>query len=226
MPLTPPPVAPTVPLTDAAAVARVLQVTEASLPDATTWYIEVASSWARRFLRQPNLGVAGSATQSFFDQRSDAYIPLEGVPTEVKVRRAMGGPLEPLTAGTEWDFEGDGVRLHPPAVLAQEEYDPRYYAEPYGQYQRIYQEVQVTMTLSEEVDPLVVEGVAQAAAAIISRSPREAKGLFSESIGDYSYSSGFGQRGLENVMETSPFFSTAKAFLRMVPRSRGVPFVP
>jgi len=203
----------------------VLQVTEASLPEGTTHYLEVASEWARQFLGQPKLGIAGEDTLKFFERRSDAFLSLEGTPTEVKIKRAPGGELEAITEGTEWTAQDGGVRLRPPLFLNELEYDPRYYATPNVAFQRIYPEVQVTRETSETVNQLVVEGVAQAAAAILTRAPREAKGLYSETIGDYSYSSGFGRRGLEGVVETSPYFSTAKAFLKMVPRNRLKPFV-
>ena len=64
-------------------------------------------------------------------------------------------------------------------------------------------------------------GVASAAGAIITRAPREVRGVLSETMGDYTYN-----RGVGRAIEDSPFFSTAKTILRSVKRPGGVPFVP
>lgn len=208
---------PVSPLAEESDVARVLQVPEASLPGGTDVAIELASSWARRVLRSPNLGIEGSVTRSFWDRRDDAFLPTEGVPTKVAVRRAPGGDLEELEEGDEWTYDGRGVRLRP-FHYRLADHDPRY-GEPV--LPRVYVEVQVTYSVSKEVDILVTEAVAHAAAALVTRSPQAAKGLSSETIGDYSYN-----RGRMDEVKGSPFFRTAVTILRLAPRSGGVPFVP
>ena len=201
-------------------VAGVLQVERSTLPGTTERSIEVASSWARRFLRSPNLGVGESVTVSAWDVRDDGYVGTEGVPTKVEVRRAAGGDLDELEEGAEWTYDGRGVRLRPFRNLGAD-HDPRYGP---GRFSRTHAEVRVTEEVGDvdSLDPLVREGVAHAAAAMISRGPRAAKGLDSERIGDYAYARGRPSREAQE----SPFFDTAKSLLRSAPRRGGFPFVP
>lgn len=187
-------------------VARVLNVDADDLPESVSVALAVASRWARRYLKMPNLGEGDDAVTSMADVRDDGLVPVQGTPTRVQVRYAAGSSLTELGSG-EWTADDYGVRLRPPD---REGRDPRFSDEVLP---RTYVEVVVTSDVPRDIDADIVEGVAHAAAAIMVQSPRLAKGLAGENIGDYSYT--VLRRGQDD-----PLFGTAKAFLRPA-RKRG-----
>lgn len=181
-----------------------------STPDAP-WAerkIESAISWAKTFLGMPDLGESTTTFTVREDVRCDAYIRCPGEPTKVSVLWAPGDEPEVL-AEDAWTFDGFGVRLRPAGEfgVVGRNVDPRVSSVPQSM-PWYYVRVTVESAVEEEVDPLIREGVAIAAAALLVRGPREAKGLSSERIGDYSYSVKSPQPGAD------PFFAEAKSLLR------------
>jgi len=191
----------TIPLCTPDDVARVLGI---SPTPASPWAekgIETATSWARRTLRRPNLGITGEATEKFYHVELDGYVNLEGVPTVVSVATAPGGLVSPLSTDL-WEYDGEGVRLFVSQNLWLGSHQS-----PWAVHQDFYERVEVTTVLAATVDPLVRDGVAVAAAALMTRGPRLAKGLAGEKIGDYSYT-------LQKMEHSDPWFQEAKSLLR------------
>jgi hypothetical protein len=152
--------------------------------------IEAASSWARRFLRRPELGVAGTTVEKYFHVSNNGYVPTEGQPTAISVVTVPGESPQPLDDEL-WEYDGEGVRLFPnPDIWWVDE---------------------VTVDQSGDIDPLVRDGVAVAAAALMTRAPRLAKGLNAERIGDYSYT-------LTRIETSDPWFEQAKSLMRPMRR--------
>jgi hypothetical protein len=199
---------PTIPLCTPDDVARALGIDPT--PDAP-WAeaaIESASSWVRRFLRRPNLGTTGEAVEKFFHVEASGYVNLEGVPTLVSVVAVPGATPAPLAADL-WEYDGEGVRLFSSPEFWLLGGSPQ--SAPWAVDRDYYERVDVTTVLAASVDPIVRDGVAVAAAALMMRSPRLAKGLAGEKIGDYSYT-------LARVESSDPWFEQAKSILRPLRR--------
>lgn len=191
-------------------VANALQL--ASTPEApwAEFELEVATEWAKDYLHRPDLDASKDATTVFSatDVPWDGFVRAPETVTKVEVVYEPGGASEELGTDT-WTYDGDGVRLRPVNFGAWGT-DPRYVstmsqAEPLPRY---YVRVDVTSKASGEVDPRVKLGVAIAAGAIITRTPRLVRGLKSENIGDYSYTV------IDPMLNGDPFYEQAKAMLR------------
>jgi hypothetical protein len=189
-------------------VARVLAVEPTPDPPWAEAALETASSWARKFLRRPDLGTDGELVEKFFHIANNAFVPIEGVPVSVSVVAATGEA--PTVLPTDlWEYDGEGIRLFPnPDVWWVNGFAKR---APWAADRGYYRRVEVTSEVDAEIDPIVRDGVAIAAAALITRAPRLAKGLNAERIGDYSYT-------LTRVETSDPWFEQAKSILRPMRR--------
>jgi hypothetical protein len=196
-------------------VARVLQLDPESIDEnAVSAALAVATSWVRRYLKSPNLGVIGETTESFFDVREGGDFAATGEVTSVSVVDWAGGTAR-LLGPSEWTHDGYRVRLRPDyAVTWGDGGWEEVSAERVGG--RSYVRVDVTSTQDGDVDPVIREATALAAAALFTRGPRLGKGLQSESIGDYSYT--VSQLGEED----DPFFREAKTLLRPLIRRQSL----
>lgn len=205
--LEPEPEGPT-PLCTPDDVARVLSISPTPEAPWAEAAIETASSWARRFLRRPELGVSGSVTEEHFHVSVNGYVPSEGPPTSVKVVVVAGEAPQSLPSEL-WEYDGEGVRLIPNPNI--------WWVNGFAQYgpwwvdHRFYQRVDVTVNAAGDIDPIVRDGVAVAAASLMTRAPRLAKGLNAERIGDYSYQ-------LKRIETSDPWYEDAKSLLRPLRR--------
>lgn len=193
-------------------VARVLRLKNgipADQEDNVDAALEVAESWAKRYLKIPGLGAAGSVITSKSDVPVDGYIPVPAEPDSVSVRYYAGAQLQ-LLGPESWTYDGSGVRLR--MGWSADWYDPRY--SDNGAFRRAFTEVVVSSSVPGEVDPVVRDGVAYAAAALWTRGPRVAKGFKSEGIGDYNYS-------LMDMPDGDPYFGQARGLLRPL-RASGI----
>lgn len=191
-------------------VCRVLQIEEESLTEKQQEDIgkalETALAWARIFLGLPNLGVPDANVSKHWYVALDSEVPALGVVTSVSVVDSPGAQPR-LLAASDWTHDGYRVRLRPGGAGWG---DPRYaddVAVPSGKTRRVLTRVDVTTEEAESVNPLIRDGVALAAAAVFTRSPRLGKGLQGESLGDYSYT-------VAQVLAGDPFFEQAKSIMR------------
>ncbi len=193
-------------------VLAVLHLSEVSAEQAgrITTAIEVAEDWARRYLRQPNLGLSGvGVIDSYWGQ---TYIPYSGALTELRVT-PFPGAAPTVIPTNAYEASNGFIRVHTadwvwPGLPADEHTWP-------GNYR-----IDVVTSQDGSLDPVIRQGIATAAAAVWQRGPRTAKGLQSESLGDYSYTLASGSSGSGTG---SPYFAEAKDLLR--PRRRRGPMV-
>lgn len=180
-------------------VARLLRISISGSqePDVLA-ALETAESWARTYLRQPDLGGDG-AIASFYDVSNDGWMPVSAAPLSVSVVDFAGAAAREL-ADDMWTYEGAGVRLRPTDTFV----DPRFADEAFP---RTYVRVDIATGPDEAIDPVIRDGVALAAGALWTRSPRLTKGLTGENIGDYSYT-------VAQLEDGDPFFAQARSMLR------------
>lgn len=209
------------PLAESADVARAMRIEPTPDEPWAEKELETAESWARRYLRAPELGITEDVITTVDDVRCDGYIRVSGEPEAVFVTWGPGASEEEV-ATSAWDWDGLGVRLRPegkfgPWIVAPA-YDPRFESGPHTM-PWYYIRVRIESKTGNTIDPVIRDAVALAAAAIITRGPSAAKGLTSERIGDYSYSK-------KNNAQANgdPFFEEAKSMLR--PLRRTGPLTP
>lgn len=180
----------------------------ATLPDDQLYTIEVASLWAKDYLGMPELGETKDIVTSESDVRCDGFIYAPPLVKKVEVISVDG--TRELLSSDAWTYDENGVRLRPFPLDAWY-VDPRYTApssvEGGGRFPWWYTRVDVTSEAPKTpLDPRIRLGVALAAGAIVTRSPRLTRGLSGESIGDYSYT-------LASLLRGDPFFEQAKTVL-------------
>lgn len=189
-------------------VARVLAIEPTPDPPWSEKAIETASSWARRYLRRPDIGVSGTTVESSFHVGTNSYVSTEGQPAKVEVVSFPGEDPSELEDDL-WEFDGQGIRLFPnPNVWWVNGFKQ---VGPWSVERKFYQRVDVTVEQPGDIDPTLRDGVAVASAALMTRAPRLAKGLNAERIGDYSYT-------LTRIETSDPWFEQAKALLRPLRR--------
>lgn len=202
-------------------VAEVLELDETPAAPWAERQIAAALRWAQNYLGMPWLGNGAEEVQTKVDDvRCDAFVKCPETVVKVEVLWAPDGSYEEISANG-WDYDTNGIRLRPGSSFGfwgnEQPADPRYSASPRG-LPWYYTQVRVTSTVAEEIDPLIKEGVALAAASLLIRRNRAAKGLQSESIGDYSYS----LRSPSVSESTDTFFGEAKSLLRPLRLGGGV----
>lgn len=142
--------------------------------------LEVAESWVRRYLKQPNLGFGDTATVSFSDVNDGGYILVNGDVQSVSVVDWAGAQPR-LLSSSQWTADETGIRLR---TYEGAWYDPRYSD---TRLPARHVRVDIVTLQSAEIDPRIRDAVALAAGALWTRGPRVVKGLASESVGDYHY---------------------------------------